>query len=184
MSLIAGMSEADRLRGVDGGASREIPDLVRGFAGIPSQSREGVRQFARSLPVKETSAPRTGQKDYGRSSGALLVRMLELRNLGWVSAAKVMHLMSGVYLSAATIGAIGRGARKLDSELLNAFADVLGAPVDVLSCLTGVAARPRSGSAENADMAALIWEVRQLDGDQVREVRRMVDSLARTETES
>ncbi len=102
--------------------------------------------------------------------------MLALRNLGWTSAAKVMAQMSGVYLAASTIGAVGRGVKELDATLLNGFAAVLGVRVEILGRLTGV---PASGDlAENvAATAALLWEVRHLSAAQVREVSHLAKVL-------
>ncbi|MFJ7264752.1 hypothetical protein ACIQV2_31865 [Streptomyces globosus] len=106
--------------------------------------------------------------------------MLALRNLGWSSAAKVMYLMSGVYLSPATIGAVGRGVKELDAELLNGFAVVLGIPVTVLESLIGAhQAADRRRSPENIDTAALLWDVRHLTAGQVREVSHLADALSR-----
>ncbi|MEX3103132.1 MULTISPECIES: hypothetical protein [unclassified Streptomyces] len=83
--------------------------------------------------------------------------MLALRNLGWSSAAQVVYLMSGVCISPSTIGAVGRGGREIDSELLNGFAVVLGIPLTVLESLTGsYQTADRIRSPENFDTAALI----------------------------
>ncbi|MFD0480524.1 hypothetical protein ACFQ0B_79650 [Nonomuraea thailandensis] len=92
-----------------------------------------------------------------------------------------MYLMSGVYLSAATIGAVGRGVKPIDAELLNGFAIVLGIPVAVLASLTGVhqAAASNRYSPENVDTAALLWDVRHLTAGQVREVSHLADVLGR-----
>jgi hypothetical protein len=90
-----------------------------------------------------------------------------------------MYLMSGVCLSASTIGAVGRGVRELDAELLHGFAAVLGVPVAVPEALTGVhMAASRRHPAEIVDTAALLWDVRHLTAGHVREVSRMADVLA------
>ncbi|GAB2705186.1 hypothetical protein [Kitasatospora kifunensis] len=99
------------------------------------------RNFARLLPrMPESVSPRKKHsfEQYPPGFGSLLVRILAFRNLGWSSAAKVIYLMSGVYVSAATIGAVGRGVKDLDPELLNGFAAALGVPVAVVASLTGM----------------------------------------------
>ncbi|MFD7658483.1 hypothetical protein ACFV4N_31300 [Actinosynnema sp. NPDC059797] len=105
--------------------------------------------------------------------------MPALRNLGWYSAAKVVQLMSGVYPAAATIGAVGRGVRELDAELLGGFATVLGVPGETLRALTGVRGAVGGGerSAAAADVAALLWDVRHLTAAQVREISGLADAL-------
>lgn len=88
--------------------------------------------------------------------------------------------MSDVYVSAATIGAVGRGAKDLDAELLNGFAAVLGIPVAALESLTGMHQTTASckHSPENVDVAALLWDVRHFTAGQVRKVSHLADVLA------
>jgi hypothetical protein len=175
--LIAGLAIPDQELLFDEEAERELPQLVRRALLLGAPDRQRLRDRARSLAeVPRTLAPRK-QRVYGQyppGYGSLLVRMLALRNMGWSSAAKVMYLMSGVYLSAATIGAVGRGVKELDAELINGFAAVLGIPVAVLASLTGVhqAAESRSQPTGIADTAALLWGVRHLTAVQVREISR------------
>ena len=100
--------------------------------------------------------------------------MLGLRNRGWSSAAKVMYLMSGVYLSPATIGAVGRGVKEIDADLLNGFAAVLGVPVAVLASMIGMSpVVMRKHPEEVSDTAALLWDVRHLTAEQVRNISRL-----------
>ncbi|WSP67509.1 hypothetical protein OG466_26790 [Streptomyces sp. NBC_01240] len=183
--LVAGLTIPDGALLFDEEAGRELPKLVQRALRLPASGRQRLRDFAQSLAeVPPQTIPPKRQRPYEQyppGFGSLLVRMLALRNLGWSSAAKVMYLMSGVYLSAATIGAVGRGVEELDAELLNGFAAVLGIPVAVLASLTGVhqAAAGRRGSPESVDTAALLWEVRHLTGRQVREVSYLADVLGR-----
>ncbi|WP_123995873.1 MULTISPECIES: hypothetical protein [Streptomyces] len=62
-----------------------------------------------------------------------------------MGTAKVMCLISGVCKAASTIGAVGRGAKQIDAEMLDGFAATLGVPVAVLAELTGV--RPSAESS-------------------------------------
>ncbi|MEV0453212.1 hypothetical protein [Streptomyces sp. NPDC050600] len=178
--LIAGLAIPGNALRFDEEASRELPQLVKRALALPASSRQRLRDRAQSLAeLPPTVLPREERSlgQYPPGFGSLLVRMLALRNLGWSSAAKVMYLMSDVYLSAATIGAIGRGVKELDPELLNGFAAVLGIPFGVLASLTGM--RPMEASrrppAEITETAALLWEVRNLTAAQVRQVSHLAD---------
>jgi hypothetical protein len=182
--LVAGLAIPDDALLFDEEAGRELPRLVQRALPLPASGRQRLRDCARSLPeVSQTVSPRKQRpyEQYPPGFGSLLVRMLALRNLGWSSAAKVMYLMSGVYLSAATIGAVGRGVKELDGELLDGFAAVLGVPVAVLASSTGVhqTAASRRPAAEIVDTAALLWDVRHLTAGQVRQVSQLADALGR-----
>ncbi|MFI6500336.1 hypothetical protein [Nonomuraea typhae] len=159
-------------------AGHELPALVRGTLALPASGRQRLRECARSqLDLRRTMSPRRQRpyEQYPPGFGSLLVRMLALRNLDWPSAAKVMLLMSGVYVAAATIGAVGRGVRELDAELLTGFAAVLGVPAVLLESLTGIdpASTATAVPAEISDTAALLWDVRQLTAEQVRQVAQL-----------
>lgn len=180
--LVAGLPIPDDTWCFDEEAERELPDLVRRALSLPASGRQHLREFARSLPeLARTLSPRKPRayEQYPPGFGSLLVRMLALRNLRWSSAAKVMYLMSGVYLSAATIGAVGRGAKALDAELLGGFAAVLGIPVAILEKLAGVSEAAVSGglSVKTIDTAALLWDVRHLTAAQVHEVTQLATAL-------
>ncbi|RSS84296.1 hypothetical protein [Streptomyces sp. WAC06614] len=138
---------------------------------LPPSGRQLLRTRARSMTAPaDTLTPRQPRpyEQYPPGFGSLLLRMLALRNLNWSGAAKVMCLMSGVCKAASTIGAVGRGAKELDAEMLDGFAATLGIPVAVLGELTGVrpSAEPRELAPKVVDTASLIWEVRQLTWDQ------------------
>ncbi|MEU6488128.1 hypothetical protein [Streptomyces sp. NPDC046887] len=145
--LVAGLSVPDDGWQFDEEAGRELPRLVRGALSLTSSGRRRLREVALSRPALPPTAPVRERpwEDYPPGCGSLLVRMLALRNLGWSSGAKVMYLLSGVYLSPATIGAVGRGVRELDSELLRGFAAVLGIPLGTLEALTAVPGAASSG---------------------------------------
>jgi hypothetical protein len=178
--LVADLVIPDDALHFDEEASRELPQLVKRALTLRTSDRQRLRVCARSLAeVPQTLTPRKKRSlaQYPTGFGSLLVRMLALRNLGWSSAAKVMYLMSGVYLSAATIGAVGRGVKELDPELLDGFAAVLGVPVEVLASLTGMRQMPvsRRNSQEVIETAALLWDMRHLTAEQVRQVSHLAD---------
>jgi hypothetical protein len=179
--LVAGLAIPDDALHFDEEASRELPQLVNGALTLLASGRRRLREYAQSLSEEPqtTVAPREKRsfEHYPPGYGSLLVQMLALRNLGWASAAKVIYMMSGVYLSAATIGAVGRGVKELDAELLNGFAAVLGVPVTVLASLTGMHPMPvsRRNPQEVIETAALLWDVRHLTAEQVRQVSHLAD---------
>ncbi|MFE1311375.1 hypothetical protein [Streptomyces sp. NPDC058755] len=184
--LVAGLAIPDDALHFDEEASRELPQLVKHTLTLSASHRQRLRDCAQSLADVPRAAPPSEKRlfeQYPPGYGSLLVRMLALRNLGWSSAAKVMYLMSGVYLSAATVGAVGRGVRELDPELLNGFAAVLGVPVDILASLTGMPQMPVSpGHAEEVvETAALLWDVRHLAAGQVRQVLRLAKQIRLSE---
>lgn len=178
--LIAGQVIPDDALHFDEAASRELPELVHRAIALPASRRRRLSECARSLAeVPQSVSPRKKRsfEQYPPGFGSLLVRMLALRNLGWSPAAKVMYLMSGVYVSAATIGAVGRGVKELDAELLNGFAAVLGVPAAVLASLTGMrqTAEICRHPVEIIDTATLLWDVRHLNAAQVRQVSHLAD---------
>lgn len=105
--------------------------------------------------------------------------MLALRNLDRSGVAQVMRLMSGVCKASSTIAMVRDGVKELDAELLDGFAAVLGVRATVLAALTGVRATEgdRGPAPEVVDVAALIWEVRHLTGDQVRHLVATAEEL-------
>jgi hypothetical protein len=178
--LIAGLAIPGSELQFDEEASRELPQLVKRALAMPMAERQLLRDRARFLAeVPQTLPARKWRsfEQYPPSFGSLLVQMLAIRNLGWSSAAKVMYLMSDVYLSAATIGAVGRGVKELDPELLNGFAAVLGVPVASLAALTGIpkTSPGNSNPREVNDIAALLWDVRHLTAAQVRQVSNLAN---------
>ncbi|MHC5902498.1 hypothetical protein ACVNF4_01045 [Streptomyces sp. S6] len=180
--LIAGMINPNDTLFFDEEAGRELPKLVRRALSLPTTDGQRLRDFARSLPEMPRAVSlrkRRPYEQYPPGFGSLFVRMLALRNMGWSSAAQVMYLMSGVCVSPSTIGAVGRGVREIDSELLNGFAVVLGIPLTVLESLTGShQTTDHIRLPENSDTAALILDVRHLNARQIREVSQLVDMLS------
>ncbi|MFG3409275.1 hypothetical protein [Streptomyces sp. NPDC048142] len=89
--------------------------------------------------------------------------------------------MSGVCKAASTIRMVRDGVEELDAELLGGVAAVLGVPVAVPAALTGVSAPAQSAglSPEVADVAALIWKVRHLTEQEVRELSDWTEELNR-----
>lgn len=158
--------------------------LVSRSLALPVSGRRLLRTHARSMTapagVLTPWQPRPYEQ-YPPGFGSLLLRMLALRNLNWSGTAKAMCLMSGVCKAASTIGAVGRGAKPLDAEMLDGFAATLGVPVPVLAELTGVrpSAESREPTPEVVDTAALIWEIRHLTPDQESRLAEYAKVLGR-----
>ncbi|MFF2197657.1 hypothetical protein [Streptomyces sp. NPDC058157] len=158
--------------------------LVSRSLALTASGRQLLRTRARSMTAPVGAlAPRKPRpyEQYPPGFGSLLLRMLALRNLNWSGAAKVMYLMSGVCKAASTIGAVGRGAKELDAELLDGFAATLGIRVPLLAALTGVrpSAESREPTPEVLDTASLIWEVRHLTRNQEAELTSYAQALGR-----
>lgn len=109
----------------------------------------------------------------------ILMHMLSNRNLNWSSSARVLSWLTGVHLAASTIGAIGHGRKDFTADLLPAFAAVLGIDVDDLAILSMIAAPSVTPLLDPAvtDIAELIWDLRRLTIEQVRQVRDEADIL-------
>ncbi|MFH8892706.1 hypothetical protein [Streptomyces sp. NPDC017949] len=158
--------------------------LVSRSLALPEAGRRMLRDRARSMTTPAGTLtpwqPRPHEQ-YPPGFGSLLLRMLALRNLNWSGAAKAMCLMSGVCKAASTIGAVGRGTKPLDAEMLDGFAATLGVPVPMLAELTGVrcsAAGPEL-APEVVDTATLIWEIRHLTRDQENRLTEYAKVLGR-----
>lgn len=175
LCLIAGIDMPDELLSFDKEAGRMIPQVIRRFLSLPESGRQSLLVEARTLanePRRMFTASKLEIAERPLGFGSLLVQMLALRNLGWSSGSKVMYLMSGTYVSAATIGAIDRGSVELDAQLLSGFSAMLGIPFPVLSSLTGMRVEnlDSSRTAEVIDAAQLIWEARYLNETQMRKM--------------
>ena len=196
--VIAGVAVPDDLAPLDPAAGRQVPDLVRGAARLAAEQRRRLREFVRSLPQQVRTDPIPAvpaSERYEPSPGALLAGMLRNRNLNWVASATTLYLLTGgVPLSAATIGMVGHGRRRLTPGLLADLATVLGIPADDLAAVTGIdrpggAPPQRPALPDNlhdgredcrgrsvADVAGLIWEVRRLTAGQLRQVRELLNA--------
>lgn len=170
--LIAGVRVPEEELPLDDHAGGDLPSLVSRALQLPISGREQLFDRACALPqeprIHPPRQPRLYEQ-YPTGFGGLLVQMLALRNLTWSTSARVLYLMSGVYLSAATIGAVGRGRKELDSEPLAGLAVVLGIPAPVLASLTGLPVEEVSlkPSVKTAGVAELLWEARRLTAHQV-----------------
>ncbi|MGW2279319.1 hypothetical protein [Streptomyces sp. NPDC001770] len=176
---IAGVSPPWGLLPRDRGAQGWLPDLVALELGLPARFRRELCRLARSLPVGAEAAPPPDRpyERYPPGPGALLVRMLGNRNLGWSAAAQVLARMTDTCLSAATIGALGRGRIEPTPELTAGLGTVLGLPADVLTALTGAAPSAVEPAPQVADAALLIRDTSRLTEAQVLQLIQQARSM-------
>jgi hypothetical protein len=173
--VMAWVPVPDELIPLDPGAGRLIPSLVRTAVRLPPQARARLRDFAQSLPQHDRPQPHPvppPRKQYEPGFGATLARLLDNRNLDWAPAANTLALLDSPPLAPATIGAIGRGRKELTPSLLAAFATLLGIPAGDLAALGGIQLPDTVSSPDGplSEIADLIWDVRRLTTDQIRQV--------------
>lgn len=172
---LAAVALPDDLAPLDPRAHVWIPVIANLAMSMPAERRQLLRQLVESLPREARTQPvraPKGYEHYDGGFGAALVRMLHARNLDWLGGAEAMLAVANVPLSAVTVGAIGHDREELTPELLTAFAHVLGISSKLLSALTGIEVPddvPVDGSPE-AEVADLIWTMRNLTLDQVQQV--------------
>ncbi|MEV6719018.1 hypothetical protein AB0M48_44075 [Lentzea sp. NPDC051208] len=156
-------------------ASSGLAQLVERALRLPESGRDQLRDAARALPlVSPSGSSRYGPlqpsgQPYPPGFGSLFARMFALRNMSWGASVQVLRMMSEVYLSASNIGGMVRGLRVFDAKLVIGLSAVFGMPAGVLTNLMDVdlAIGDHVHSAKHRDVAALLWEVRQLTAKQV-----------------
>lgn len=173
--VIAGLAIPDELAPLDARARDLVAGLVQDAVGLPLERRRRLLQLARTLPQESRTEPvRTPQvyEQFERGPGGVQLGMVGNRNLSWSGIARTFVSLTGRYWAASTYGAVGNGRKEVTPDLLADFATVLGVPVDTLSVLTGVDVPdgPPPQSPAAVDAAGLLWDVRRLTVDQVRQV--------------
>ncbi|WP_377266915.1 hypothetical protein [Peterkaempfera sp. SMS 1(5)a] len=178
--VIAGVPVPEDLMPLDATAGGLVVALTRHVVLLPPDGRSRLRQYVRTLPQERRTVPVGALRSFERyptGFGGVLLRMLANRNLGWTHSAQVFSVLTGLYVSAATIGAVGRGRVKVTHDLLRDFAVVLGFPVGDLAAMAGPVAEVGGLPARlplqytaGPDMAGLIRELSRLTADQIRRV--------------
>ncbi|MFI0934135.1 hypothetical protein ACH4RG_20725 [Streptomyces sp. NPDC021019] len=181
--LVAGLPLPEAALDLEGTAGGWVPSLVQHALALAPADRQSLLIRARTAagqprPARTLERPPAAPGPPG--FGSLLVHMLALRNLSPSAVAETMCLVSGVCKAASTIRMVRDGVKELDAELLGGFAAVLGVPAAVPAALTGVSGPVRSAgpSPEVADVATLIWEVRHLTEQEVRELGDWAEELS------
>jgi len=180
--VTASLPVPDEMAPLDPAAGKLMYKLVDEAMRLSLTARDELRQFAQSLPQQprpESISATPEWKQYQRGFGAIMVKFLENRNLDWRPAVYVLHRMTPLYLSAATIGSIGHGRKQLTPDELAEFSVVLGIAAGDLAALAGIelpaeSERPDPSAAE---IPGLIWAARRLTAAQVLQVIEMAKSL-------
>lgn len=174
--VMSGLPVPDDLAPVDAKAGPAVVTLVKRATRLGGEQRHRLREYVRSLPQQvraQNAQTLPAYEQYEPSPGAMVVRMLRARNLDWSSSARILFELAGVGpLSASTVGAIGHGRQELTPELIVGIATLLAVPADDLAALTKIEladGTPPVGSEEN-EIGELIWDVRRLTADQIRQV--------------
>ncbi|WP_051740645.1 hypothetical protein [Streptomyces xylophagus] len=173
--VIADVVVPDDLAPLDERAGGLAAGLVQDAVGLPPEHRDRLRRLVRSLPQESRTQPvriPPVYEQFPQGPGRVLVRMVRNRNLSWTGMARTFLCLTGRYWAASTYGAVGNGRKELTPDLLVDFATVLGVPADTLSVLTGVDLPDGTLQANPVavDVAQLLWDVRRLTVDQMREV--------------
>jgi hypothetical protein len=184
LCVIAGVAVPDALAVLDPRAGVMVPGLVRDAMGLSPELRRRLRELVRSLPHEDRTQPvpaLRGYERFERGPGGVLMGMTGNRNLSRAGTARTFLCLTGRYWAASTYAGVGNGRKELTPDLLVDFATVLGVPADVLSVLTGVdlpdGTLPRNPTA--VDAAELLWHVRRLTDDQVRQVGDTAQAMLR-----
>ncbi|NEA53414.1 hypothetical protein G3I60_04360 [Streptomyces sp. SID13666] len=167
---------------LDPRAGMEVARLARHAARSPRDGRDHLRRLAQRLPQEHRTQPVPEPRahlQYPPGPGALLMRLLANRNLGWLAGAQTFLHLTGRYWSAATYGQVGHGLMELTPDLLADYATVLGIRADDLAALTGVDPPDRTAppSEVAADVTGLMWDVRRLTLDQIEQLRDTAESM-------
>ncbi|MGI5171744.1 hypothetical protein ACQEU3_46105 [Spirillospora sp. CA-253888] len=172
---MAGQKVPDHLAPLDASARRYIDHPVGYVLCLPADQRSELRRLVREMPQEPRRRPYAPDKwfDPHRAGfGALVANMLYAnRNLAVSLAAKALACCSNgrMYVSAATVTAIGRGRVELTPGRLAELSTVLDMPAGDLAAITGIPL-PEGSPPEDpaaADAAALLWDVRRLSAEQL-----------------
>jgi hypothetical protein len=183
--VLAGQPVPDDLTPVTRNPHWSVRGLVHDTAQMSAANRRLLLAAMRAQPPVVREGRGGVDRPYHRYEpgfGAVLVQLTHNRNLGWLCTAQALHAVSDgrIYLSAATIGGVGRGTVAATPELVAGFAGVLGIPAADLAALGGLRLpeglpplHPRA-----ADVAAVIREARRLTTAQLAQVGLTARRLA------
>lgn len=180
--VMAGTAVPDDLAPADAQAGTYAARLAERAMGLTPDKRRELRGLVASLPqeVPRQPPPRPpAHQQYPEGPGAVPLRLLRNRNLGWSATARTFLSLTGRYWSASTYGMVGHGRKPLTPDLLVDFSTVLGIPPGDLSALTGVALPDDCPTPPPAarDVAELVWDVRRLTAPQLQQVCGVAQSM-------
>lgn len=170
--LIAGRRVPDDLA-TTGPKIPGISSLVWCMANVPEAGRrvhELVRDQPRQAHPEQASTP-VYDKWFVPGFGATLLRLFGNRNMKSTDAVKALYLLArfGPW-SASTLHMVGHRRKEVSADLVAACAVVLGIPPGDLAALAGVDVpdRPPYVDPATPETVELIWEARNLTGEQMR----------------
>jgi hypothetical protein len=187
--VIAGLSVPEPLQPCEPATGHELSPLIEVTMALPADQRTHIRETAEQLPrlphIRPADPPRTYNKGDGGYGEMLVTLLCANRNLHSPSAAaRILGVLGGVVLAAATINSLRGGRVPLKPIWLVGFATTLGIPATDLAAITGIdisgigvceAARP--DDLLPAEMAELLWTCRQLSVSQVKRVRTEAEAM-------
>lgn len=140
-----------------------------------------VHDTVRAMPLIPSAEPPAPIKDYPHRSGGMLLRLLANRNIPPWSSALLCRVGGGPYVANSTIFQLGQGGVKLTPHYVTAFGHLLGIDAGDLAALTRVGPPVESTRLhpQRAQLAQLAWDSRQLNADQISEIRELAATLWR-----
>ncbi|MFF0415322.1 hypothetical protein ACFYUY_33415 [Kitasatospora sp. NPDC004745] len=183
--VLAGQPVPDDLTPVTRNPHWSVSPVVYNTMVMPAENRRLLLDAIRAQPLVSREGRGGTDRPYHRYEpgfGAVLLELTHSRNLTWTCTAKALHAVTGgrIYLSASTVGGIGRGTVEATPELVAGFAGLLGIPARDLAALGGIRLPddlpPLHSRA--ADVAAVIWEARRLTTAQLQDVELTSRHLA------
>lgn len=101
-----------------------------------------------------------------------MLRLLRNRNIRPHNARILLTVGSGPYVSDSTVAMLGPGKAVMTAQYVTAFAHLLGYAPDDLVALAGVGPAVENPDVHpaGADIAALAWNARRLNNDQLAHV--------------
>ncbi|MFJ5928033.1 hypothetical protein ACIQF6_36105 [Kitasatospora sp. NPDC092948] len=176
--LLAGQPVPDDLTPVTRNPHWSINAVVHDTMDMPAENRRLLLDAIRAQPLVRREGRGGVSRPYHRYEpgfGAVLLGLAHNRNLSWTSTAMALYAVTGgrIYLSAATIGGIGRGTVETTPELVVGFAGLLGIPAPDLAALGGTQLPddlpPTHPLA--TDLATIVWEARRLTTAQLQDIK-------------
>lgn len=165
---VAGEQVPDDLAPLDVNAGRHVPRLVRDYLRLSAADQAAFRARLEALPQLDRTVPVAMPPAHhfylgSQEPGAVVMRLLGNRNLGWTCIASLLHTLTGRYWTTDAYGEVGRGRKELTADLLGDLGTLLDIEPDVLADLTGIPHVPQDGHG----VASLIWDLRRLSFDQL-----------------
>jgi hypothetical protein len=163
----------------DPSAGWRLALLVQRAMRLSRRQRESLRAAVAALPAAARIGPpleASSRHRYPPGPGGLLMRLMQNRNAGPVTTAKLLLVTTGQCLAASTYLKIGHGVLTPAPQRSTNFAMVIDIDSDDLAALTGLTVERPPPSAPT-DIAGLIWDARRLDAAQLERAGALADRL-------